>query len=107
MTTGRTKREIVLEIIRDIARPKSPIDEATRIYQDLSISGDDAVELIERIHKNCGTSFIGFDFDEYFYNETEDLFYRILHLLGRAFRKKTLTVGELLSAVEAGSWIEK
>src|SRR5262249_17093645 len=107
LMTGRTKKDIVLEIIRDIGGSKSPIDESTRIYQDLQISGDDAFEVIERIHKECGTSFRQLDFHEYFPNETDAIFYHIMQLFGWTWKKKTMTVGELLRAVEAGNWVEK
>ena len=103
----RTKREIVLEIIRDVAGQKLRTDETTRIYQDLSIAGDDAFELLERIHEECGTSFRELDFEQYFPNETDSLFYHILHFFGWQWKKKTMTVGDLLKAVEAGNWVEK
>ena len=106
MATPQKVEDAVLRILQDIARPSKAISASTLIYQDLLISGDDATELIDRIQKECGTSFQGFPFGDYFPDETESLFYRFLHLFGRN-SKKNLTVGHLLKVVEAGKWYEE
>lgn len=97
--------KVVLAILHDFARPRKGIDDATRIYHDLLISGDDADEMLQRIHAACGTTFEGFDFNAYFPNETESLFARIALLFGWS-DKKSITVGHLLKVVESGRWFE-
>jgi hypothetical protein len=74
----------VVRILEDIARPKKKISRTTRIYHDLLVSGDDAVELINRVHDSFGTSFQGFEFGQYFPTEAESLFQRFVILIGRA-----------------------
>ena len=106
MATPQKLEDTVLRILQDISRPSKAISASTLVYQDLLISGDDATELIDRIKKECGTSFQGFTFGDYFPDETESIFYRFVHLFGRN-SKKNLTVGHLLKVVEAGKWYEE
>jgi hypothetical protein len=102
----RNTEDIVVGILRDIARPYRKIEGSTRVYQDLLISGDDAGDLLDRIHKEFGTSFEGFEFGDYFFNEPDAFVYVILRLFGWA-PKKTLSVRHLVEVVEAGQWFEE
>jgi hypothetical protein len=95
----------VLEFLRDIGQPSRPISRETRVYHDLLISGDDAVEVFDRVATAFSTSFKGFDFERYFPNETESLFARVGLLFGWA-PYRIMTVGHLLDVVEAGAWFE-
>ena len=80
--------------------------DATRIYRDLIIAGDDAAELLESIHKEFGTRFEGFVFQKYFPSETEALPLRLGKLLGLESRKHALTLGHLVAVIQKGSWFE-
>jgi hypothetical protein len=99
--------EKLFQILKDITRRRASIHESTCVHHDLSISGDDAAELIERVHKTFGTSFDGFEFSSYFPNETEGLFYHFGKLFGLRSKKKRLSVGHLLSVIKAGHWFEE
>ena len=96
----------VIRILHDIARPRKELTKSTRIYEDLLIAGDDAVELLEKMQAECGTSFRGFRFDEYFPNETEALFCRIMLLFKRS-SKRTITVQHLIDVAQRGVWFDE
>jgi hypothetical protein len=79
---------------------------ASELYHDLHIHGDDAGELLEEIHKQYETSFIGFNFNNYFPNEGEAL-PRFAKWPG--FKDKavsSLTVAHLASVVRCGHWFD-
>jgi hypothetical protein len=68
---------------------------------DLKIEGDDAVDLIENIHREFGSSFNGMDMRKFFKDEGIEAalgFWRM--------GKLPLSVGHLLKVVEKGSWFE-
>lgn len=105
MAISPDKEEAVIEILRGIIGRDKKIDRSTLIYDDLRISGDDAIELIERIHREFGTSFKSFRFPDYFPYESESLLYGVFLLFAQS-RKKPLTVGHLLDVVDRGEWFE-
>jgi hypothetical protein len=91
-----------------IVRPaRWPIDESTCLHHDLSLSDDDAAELINRVQRTFGTSFEGFEFRSHFPDETEGIFYHVAKLFGFPSKKKRLSVGHLLSVIRAGRWFEE
>ena len=99
-----------IDVLRDMLAALSGYDVQsitinTRVYQDLGISGDDASELLEKIHLQFGTSFDGFRFVDYFPNETEALWLHWFRWLGLN-SKKELTLLHLASVVESGRWSE-
>lgn len=99
--------EKLLQIVKDITGGRTQIDETTCLHHNLSISGDDAAELIDRVHKTFGTSFEGFEFSSYFPDETEGFLYHFGRLFGFISKKKRLSVGHLLSVVKAGHWFDE
>ena len=78
----------------------------TELHHQLGIAGDDAAEFLDDVHKRFGTSFSGFQFDEFFPNETEALGDHVLRFLGVRSRKKPLTLAHLARVVENGRWFE-
>jgi Protein of unknown function (DUF1493) len=106
MTTAQNTEQAVLGILRHFSARRGAIDSSLRIHEDLRIAGDDAADLINRIHNEFGTSFDGFEFDEYFPNETEAIFYLLLIPLGLN-RKKSISVRHLVEVVNAGKWFEE
>ena len=58
------------------------------------------------VHKRFGTSFSGFQFDDFFPNEAEALGDHVAQLFGIRSRKKPLTFGHLTRVVENGRWFE-
>ncbi|MBK6895494.1 MAG: DUF1493 family protein [Alphaproteobacteria bacterium] len=104
------------------------IDDRTRLCEDLRTYGDSAEELLAMIQEKYGTDFSNFKFSDYFPSEASaDLFYYELTnfppsnvilkticnitfkplwcILSRKREFKTITVGDLYSAVERGKWV--
>lgn len=103
---NKSIRHSLLRMIQEIAPEKSRIDDSTCLYHDLSVSGDDAVELLDKVHREFNTAFDGFSFEVYFPNETEAIYLKFAKLFGYRGRRKRLTFGHLLRVVENGRWFE-
>lgn len=93
-------------IVQRITGRRQRVSDDARLYHDLGISGDDAIDLINTINHEFGTSFDGFIFSLYFPSETESIYYNIFRLFGRQNRKKNLTFHHLLEVVRKGQWFE-
>jgi hypothetical protein len=61
----------LITIIKRITCSRKPVLHTAAIYHDLHIGGDDADELLTEISRRFGVSFSGFNFADYFPNETE------------------------------------
>lgn len=70
----------LIHIIREI-RGSMQIVEESRVFHDLGISGDDALDLFDKLHNEFGTDFSGLQFEEFFPNETDAGFYFYLPFL--------------------------
>ena len=78
-----------------------------RVFHDLSIAGDDAWELLEKVGQRFGTSFEDFQFEDYFPEEgMEALLAHFLRLVGMGRRWKPLTVQHLADVAVRASWFE-
>jgi hypothetical protein len=99
-------RDVVIAMIREIAGHRGQISEKTRLFHDLSISGDDADELLTRVQERFGTSLSGMNFDELFPNETEGIFYRWGRFLWFGRTKKEFSLGHLLRVIKEGCWVD-
>jgi hypothetical protein len=99
-------RDIVLAMIREVACYRGQLDEETRLLHDLSISGDDAWELLSGIQKRFGTSLSGMNFEEFFPNETESVFYRRGRFLGFGRPKRDFPLRHLLKIIKEGCWLD-
>lgn len=84
------------------------ITEKTELYYDLGLAGEDLSDAIDSIREPFGTDFSLMDLRHYAPNEVTNNFG--LNLF-RAFREwrgertyRSLTVGSLIAAVQAGSW---
>ena len=97
--------ETLKAIIRRLTGSRRTIDPSTRLWHDLRISGDDAIELFEDIHRQFGTNFFDFEFEPYFPDESEGLFAPVTEWLHPG-RWKALTFGHLVQVVDAGTWFE-
>ena len=95
-----------MELIRELAGHHGQINDKTRLFHDLSISGDDAADFFDRVHKRFGTSFSGMNFEEFFPNETEGIFYRRGRFLGFGRPKREFSIGHLLEIIKQGRWLE-
>jgi hypothetical protein len=101
------ERSTLIRIVGDFASKQSAtISDSTCLYHDLSISGDDAWELLDRLKSDFGTSFAGLDFEAYFPQETESLGQHILKSIGFPNKRKKLTFGHLVDVVRDGHWSE-
>lgn len=66
----RNTEEQLIQFIRDeIGEFKKQIDSFTQIENELGITGDEAIELIENISKKFNVDISAFDFKKYFYPE--------------------------------------
>jgi hypothetical protein len=101
--------EHVVGVLRHVAAPcEEPITEATELYSDLGLAGEDLGEAIDEIRELFQTDFSQMDLRRYAPNETGHNFG--LNLV-RAFQEwrgqrtyRCLTVGSLIDAVHAGAW---
>ena len=105
------KREEILHqlerILSQIVAKKVTVSEQTSVYGDLSIAGDDAIELIEWIHSKFGTKFDGFRFDEYFRNETDAFAEHLARLVGfKRNIRRPLFVSHLVDVIDSGAWFD-
>ena len=85
---------------------KAKIDDHTRVYHDLKIAGDDAIELIGDLRTDFQVDFDGMKFSDYFPGETDAFPEHLGRLLRLKSKRKPLTVGHLLLVVEKGRWQE-
>lgn len=99
-------RDVVIAMVREFAGRRAHLSEETRLFHDLSISGDDAGDLLDNVHKRFGTDFSEMDFDEFFPNETEGIFYRRGRFLWFGRTKRESSLGHLLKVVNEGRWLD-
>lgn len=99
-------RDILYALISEISGVRKGLSDSTRIYHDLFISGDDADELLEKIHERFGTKFEKLDFSEYFPDETESFVWHLARLIGIKCKKKEMTVGHLLEVIQRKEWFD-
>ncbi len=97
--------ETLKAIIRKFVGNRRAIESSTRLWHDLRISGDDADELLEDIHRQFGTNFFDFDIEPYFPDELEGLYGPVTEWLHPG-RWKAFTFGHLVQVVKAGKWFE-
>lgn len=105
-----SREEILKElapVLLKIGGKKMPVSEATLIFHDLTIGGDDAAELIEEVHARYGTRFEGFKYETYFPNEVEDFWEYVGSLFGfKRTERKHFWVGHLIDVIQKGAWFE-
>ena len=64
-------KDYIINVIEETEGFKFHVNDGTRIYQDLGISGDDMHDLLIALNKKFGTSFIDMDFERYCPNEAD------------------------------------
>jgi hypothetical protein len=97
----------LVSLIQQFCGSHAAIPKSASIYHDLHIAGDDAGELLTEISKRYNVKFDGFDFEPYFPNETESLWYYWASKFG--FRDRNhipITVEHLLSVIDRGKWFD-
>jgi hypothetical protein len=100
------RSEDLQNIVKKISGVCGVVSDATRLYHDLSICGDDAVELLREVNQKFGTTFEEFEFYSYFPDETQAFILNICRLFGYVSRKNYFTFGHLVQVVKAGRWFE-
>lgn len=103
-----TVRERLETTLHEFVGSRRSITEATRLFHDLGLSGHDAFEFLESVHKTFNTRLEGFEFEAYFPDELDGF---ILHIAKRLFghrakRYKDFAFGHLVQVVEAGAWFD-
>ena len=84
---------------------KFPLTEAVRLYEDLGIYGDDAVEFLIKFSKEFNVNVSNFMAADYFKGDGVDFIMPIINLFSKRKAqsvKKTLTLGHLEKAIMAG-----
>lgn len=64
-----TEEQLIQFIREEIGEFKKQIDSFTQIENELGITGDEAIELIENISKKFNVDISAFDFKKYFHPE--------------------------------------
>ncbi|HXT06193.1 MAG TPA: DUF1493 family protein [Roseiarcus sp.] len=100
------ERSNVDELLRRCLGRWERYADASRLYHDLSIFGDDASELLEEAREKLGIDFDGFVFAQYFPNEGESAFFgTAAKTFGLESRWAPLTVAHLRTVI-AKRWFE-
>lgn len=102
---SKTPLDLILAKMRLLAsRPERIRGAETEVYYDARIDGDEGYELMEFIVETFGTDMHEMWINEYMPCEGGDFRSLLVRFGKRPF--KSLTVADLVSAVEAGRWIE-
>ena len=105
-----TEKDIINIISHEAGVPASKINMNTTLLGDLNIDGDDAYEVIEKIHAMYKPDLSKFIFKDYF--REEPCFKGLIYLLRllkykdthKASNKKPMTVSMLVQACSTGEW---
>lgn len=115
MTQSAHSREVIFEHVVSVLRrvtlsEAEPITEATELYYDLGLSGEDLADAIDGIRAPYGTDFSKMDLRRYAPGEGYDPGFDIV----RDFREwqgkgtyRSLTVASLIEGIQAGSWSDR
>jgi acyl carrier protein len=98
------EEQVVSVLSRRSGLGKEKVTPEARLVEDLKLDGDDAVDALLEISKECSMDVSGFDSSRYFRSEPSLL--SLLPFLPsqkkRAEPKQSLTVGELIEAARNG-----
>ena len=104
------ERDVIELIAEESGKGKDQISSSSTLLADLGIDGDDAWEILERLHGKYEVDFSEFEFEKHFRNEPcfkgpiylfRKLKYRDEHM---AARKVPITVASLIEACEKRAW---
>jgi len=103
----KTVSDDLAKRLRAISGRRAIIKARTELWRDLGLYGDDAFELLEAIHTDCGVDFSDLDFTRFFPNETEGTYYWWGRRIG-LWRKRfaSLTVGHLDAVIARRQWFD-
>lgn len=99
----------LIEQIRDIVQEVTgsrTVTPNTRLWHDLSLGGDDIVELVERLEAKFGTSFADLPYADFFPDEGAALGAHLLKSLGLKDRRKPVTIQHMADVVKRGAWFD-
>ena len=98
------EEQVVSVLARRSGVAKEQVTLETRLVEDLKLDGDDAVDALLEISKECSMDVSGFDSSLYFRSEPTllSLFRFLPSQKKRAMPKQTITVGELVDAAHRG-----
>jgi hypothetical protein len=99
-------RQSLVGLLRDMRVAGREVRDDMRLYHDLLLTGDDAAELLDKIHRKFGTRFDDFNFAAYFPDETEAFAEHLAHFAGWDAPRHGLTFAHLVAVVERGAWFE-
>ena len=109
--SGNAIRDHVFSALKRITMCADPITDTTELYYDLGLAGEDLGDAIDAIREPFGTDFSLMDLRKYAPNEVAHNFGLNLVREFRELRDErtypSLTVGSLITAVQAGSWNDR
>ena len=101
----RNKSNDVVKFIADFIGVKAnKISSESRIYEDLKVDGDDAIELIFEFAKHFEVDMEGFEPKKYFAPEGIDLIGALLGLFKKNKKLEPLKVSHLVDAANKKRW---
>ncbi|HEY3800714.1 MAG TPA: DUF1493 family protein [Caulobacteraceae bacterium] len=98
--------EVVMALVRRVSGAET-IDAGTRLFHDLGLTGEQAIELLSQVGATFDVSFSAFERDRYFPDDDEAVGDELSRLLSLAPRDKApFTVGHLIAVAETGGWFD-
>lgn len=91
----------LLDLIKEYGTIDSPIKENTRIYHDLNIYGDDAIEFLQKYAETFGVDVLELKFNDYFPTEGDSITRLILRIFKPKPTYKELTISKLLNSIQS------
>jgi hypothetical protein len=96
----------VVALVQRISGSKR-VSTQSRLLQDFSIAGDDALEVLEILRGEFGVDLSGLRFESYFPGESDALGDHLRRKLGfKQTDKVPVTVKHLIAVVQQGRWFD-
>lgn len=93
------RRRVIEFLNNELKLDKYKLKDDTRIFHDLGVDGDDAIELIENFSQKFDVKISDFPYEKYFGPEASlSPFSIIAHILGKQKKFQPLRVADLVNA---------
>lgn len=95
------RAKVIAFLSKELKVDNCTLQDDTRIFHDLGVDGDDAIELIESFSQQFDVDVSGFPYEQYFGAEVSlSPFAIITQILGKRKKFQPLCVADLVSAVK-------
>lgn len=102
-----TFEKLKILIFNKIGQENVTLKKSTRIYEDLSVDGDDAFELLKSFEQEFNVDMTDFEYNNYFASEGIDIIGVFINLFKKKKKLYPLTLGDLELAAIEGKWITR